>query len=660
MSEDQNNFKDTCSSACGCFHETDNKRLRSIIIRTIVACILVAISVITEFGFLSPPEIAIITSLAALVLTAYPILKEAVLGLLNGERNVCELASLAIIGAVIIGEFTTAAEIALILTIGEAIEDYAYARTKRDIQSIITDNPPFGTIIQDGKPVQVPVKTIRVNDKVMIRPGDKIPVDGIILEGNSSFDESCLTGESLPQVKGPGTRVYSGSINQEGTIIIKAIKIAEDSTYSRIVKLVRDAGLRRPPSNPVIDRFSKIYTPIMLLITAVILFVTGSYIRAITVLIVACPCALLLATPSAVLASLGVAAKKGILIKGGEFMEICKSITTIVIDKTGTLTSGRMIVTRIIPLGNATETDVLESAATAEQSSSHPVAKAIVETARLKKIKMKVSSNSKNNPGMGVTDLQDGKTVYVGNPTFIREHGIDIPESLSSEIDRYDSGVIIVLVSVDGVLSGTIHLSDKIRPESGDVINTLKRMGLSSIHLLTGDNRDVGLRIADSCGIDQNAVHAGMHPEEKEQFIAGLQKNGEVVCYIGDGTNDGPALAIADLGVSIGSREDTIALETSNVILMRGDLTSFPAFITLGRRTEMMILENISIALGLNILLILGAATGVLSPAMGAIGHQIATITVLLNSSRLMIQKEEKEKPVHNFLSCECSEYIQM
>lgn len=629
----------TSSAGCGCTHELAKDELTPLLIRTLIAGVLVAISITVELGLLQPPGIAVVTSLAALALTAYPILKEAVVGLRNGERNVCELASLAIIGAVLIGEFTAAAEIAIILTIGELIETYAYARTKRDLESIVADNPRFATIIREGTPVQVQVEEIQVSDQVMVKPGDKVPVDGIIIEGHSSLDESCLTGESLPQAKGPGNAVFSGSVNQEGAIIMQATKGVDDSTYAKIVQLVHDAGLRRPPSHPLIDRFSRVYTPIMLLIAGIVLVLTGSYLRAITVLIVACPCALLLATPSAVLASLGAAAKQGILIKGGEYLELCHAITTVVLDKTGTLTSGTMTVTAVIPADSRSEDTVLGVAARAEAGSSHPVAKAIVLAAQERQIPVPYSAGSRNHPGLGVADLQNGKQVFVGNAIFMQENGVIIPEPVANAITSGSSeGSITVLVAEEDRLIGTIYLADQIRPETPGVISRLHSLGITSIHLLTGDSEGVALRIARSSGIPPEVVHAGMHPGDKEEFIAGLQKKGAVVCYVGDGTNDGPALARADLGVSIGSREDTIALETSQVILMQGNLTSLPAYIALGKRARLYIMGNICVALILNALLILAAGAGMLSPAMGAIGHQVATVIVLLNSSRLALK----------------------
>ena len=307
---------------------------------------------ITELGIISPPEVAIYSSIIALLLTAYPILKEAVMGLFKGERNVCELASIAIVAAIAIGEFTAAAEVAIILTIGELVETYAYSRSKRDIEGIITRNPRFGYVIREGEIEQILVSDIVVGDRVMVRPGDMVPVDGIVLEGGSCLDESCLTGESLPVGKENGSQVFSGSINLDETLILQTSRVADDSTYSRIVNLVKEAGMRRPPSHPFIDRFARVYSPLMLMIAGIVLLLTGSVLRAITVLIVACPCALLLATPSAVLATIGSAAKRGILMKSGDLLEICRSITVLVMDKTGTITSGKMHLSAIIPLNS--------------------------------------------------------------------------------------------------------------------------------------------------------------------------------------------------------------------------------------------------------------------------------------------------------------------
>lgn len=632
---------DSCNnSSCSCGHHTHSASIRPVLLKTIFAGIFLLIALLAEAEIIQIPWIEIISAGIALLLTAYPILKEAITGLFNGERNVCELASIAIIAAILIGEFTVAAEVAIILTIGELIEDYLYARSKRDIDGIMNRNPRFGYIIRDEEIVQIPIHDIRVGDMIMVRPGDMVPVDGIVQEGGSCIDESCLTGESLPVEKKQGNYVYSGSINKDETLILKATKVSDDSTYAKIVALIRQAEQRRPPSHPFIDRFAKVYSPLMILIAAVVYILTGDIIRSITVLIVACPCALLLATPSAVLATIGSAAKSGILMKGGEFLEICKDITVLLLDKTGTITSGTMEISSVIPFGEKNIIDVLSHAALAECSSSHPVGKAIVAAALEKGIQASCSGNTRSYAGLGVEDHQNGAIVHVGNLQFMEDRGIPIEFHPDITPDEQKANNV-VFVSVNHSLIGMITVADSVRPESPSVIASLKGMGLDRIEILTGDNQEIAKNIASSCNIPEKSVHAGMYPQDKEQYVAKLQKQGDVVCFVGDGTNDGPALARSNLGISIGSREDTVALETSSVILMQGGLSALPAFFRLGRRTSRIIIINVVLALLLNFTLIILAGIGILSPALGAVGHQVAVAIVLLNSARLAYTKEE-------------------
>lgn len=634
----------SCSgSSCGCEHHSDEQTLRSGIIRITAAGILTLIAVSSEYGLIKHPEVGIAAAAIALVLTAIPILKEAITGLFRRRRNVCELAALALIGAVIIGEFTTAAEIALILSIGELVEEYVYARSKKDIDGIITRHPRTGLLIRDDETREVPVEEIRTGDRVMIRPGDIVPVDGIIHEGHSGLDESCLTGESLPVTRGPGDEVSSGSINLDGTLIITTLRPSLDSTYARVVNLVRDAGERRPPTHPLIDRFASWYTPIMLLIAAGVLIWTGSIIRAITVLIVACPCALLLATPSAVLAAIGYAAKNGILIKKGEYLEVCRSITTLVFDKTGTLTTGVMQVLSVDPAHGHSADEILELAGQAESSSSHPVAQAIVRAAKDAGISLHSRGTAREWPGEGIEDQGEGALVHVGTRSFLERNGVIIPGD--AHITGEMHAEAIIWVARDHRYIGVIRLSDQIRPETTRVLARLREMGLDRIALLTGDDPRIAAQIAQKCDLAEDMVHAGLRPADKETYLGELQQAGEKVCFIGDGTNDGPALARADLGISIASRADTVALETAGVVLMRGGLTALPAFLSLGIRTRRIVYQNVILALSLNVLLIASAASGVISPAAGAIGHQVATVFVLLNSLRL-VRGESSEKSI--------------
>lgn len=622
------------SSSCGCEHHHDQRTIRFSIIRIIAAGLFTLIAVGSEYGFIRPSEFGIAAAIFALLLTVIPILKEAATGLFQGRRNVCELASLALIGAVIIGEFTTAAEIAIILSIGELVEDYVYARSKADIEGMITRHPRIAHLIRDGETLEVPVHEISPGDLVMIRPGDIVPVDGIISEGSSSLDESCLTGESLPIIRGPGDQVSSGSVNLEGVLIITTLRPAQDSTYARVVDLVREAGERRPPSHPFIDRFAQWYTPIILVIAVIVFIWSGSVIRSIAVLIVACPCALLLATPSAVLAAIGNAAKRGILIKGGEYLEICRSINTLVFDKTGTLTTGIMQIHSVDPAEGYTSDQILELAAQGESSSSHPIALAIVKAAKEKGIILSARGTIREFPGEGIEDQNDGIIVYIGTQSFLKRNGVVLPDTLQFIGDT--TSEVLVWVARNHIYVGIIRLKDQIRSETREVLSRLKEMGLTQIVVLTGDNHNTAALITRECGISENMVHAGLRPSDKEEYIGMIQHSGKTVCFIGDGTNDGPALARSDLGISIANRADTVALETAGVVLMRGGLATLPEFFSLGIQTRNIIFQNIILAMGINILLIFGAAFGVISPAFGAIGHQIATVLVLLNSLRLV------------------------
>ncbi|MCA1915250.1 HAD-IC family P-type ATPase, partial [Methanospirillum hungatei] len=322
--------KTGCSHDCGCIHDHAEEDLKKTIIRVLIAGVFVFIAVLTEYTIIPVEEIQIPAALAALALTAYPIIKEAIQGLIRREWNVCELAALALVAAVLIGEFTAAAEIALILTIGELVEDFLYTRTKKDLNMMVQAAPTTASLILDETIHEIPVEDIRTGDQIMIHPGERIPVDGYIVTGHSDVDESFRTGESLPINKKPGDAVFSGSMNLDGALVITASNPAAQSSYAKVVELVKEAGLRRPPSHPMIDRFAGYYTPVILIIAGMITLITGDITRGITVLIVSCPCALLLATPSAVLAAIGPAAKRGILIKSGKFLEVCKQITIFV------------------------------------------------------------------------------------------------------------------------------------------------------------------------------------------------------------------------------------------------------------------------------------------------------------------------------------------
>lgn len=617
---------------CGCTHDHDAGLFRKDLVKSVFAGILVIIAVAIEYLDPLVSLIPVILSIIVLALTALPIFSEAYRGLRKGERNVNELVSIGILGAVILGEFTIAAEISVILTIGELAESWAYARSKRDIEEIIVNNPRFAHRVRNNALEEVPVDEIVSGEILLVRPGDIVPVDGIIMDGCSRVDESCLTGESLPVTKGMNDPVFSGSVNHDGTLTIRAEKTADNSAYAGIVRLVHEAGSRRPPTRLFIDRFSRVYTPIILGIAGVVLVTTGDPIRAITVLIVSCPCALLLATPSAVLAVIGSAAKRGILIRGGEFLEICPKISMILFDKTGTLTSGVMEVSSLQPAPGISRDDLLKTAGIAECTSSHPIAQAISRRCQALGIPLSCGGERVMHPGRGVLAFPDNEPILVGNRDFLQSSGVLFHEEPDTE---ENSAEIEVLVAKNQVFLGSIRVTDAIRPESAEVIRNLREFGIKKIGMITGDTSLAVSRIAGQSGINDDIIHSGVLPGQKQHIIDRFQKSGEKICFIGDGTNDGPALAQADIGVSIGSRSDTVALKTAPVVLMKDGLEQLPVFIGLGNRTSRVISVNVFMALGLNLLMILAAGAGWLSPAAGAIGHQVATIAVLFNSAAI-------------------------
>jgi len=627
--------KTCCSHDCGCTHDHAEEDLKKTIIRVLMAGVFVFIAVLTEYTIIPVADVQIPAALAALALTAYPIIKEAILGISRREWNVCELAAFALVAAVVIGEFTAAAEIALILTIGELVEDYLFTRTKKDLNMMVQAAPTTASLILNEKIHEIPVEDIRAGDQLMIHPGERIPVDGYIVTGHSDVDESFRTGESLPINKKPGDAVYSGSMNLDGALVISASNPATQSSYAKVVELVREAGLRRPPSHPMIDRFAGYYTPVILIIAGMIALATDDITRGITVLIVSCPCALLLATPSAVLAAIGPAAKRGILIKSGKFLEICKQITIFVFDKTGTLTSGEMKVTSVIPEKGHTEEEILTIAASAERSSPHPIAKSIREEAGQRGIQITHVGTARHIPGKGIEDIWNGLPVLVGSREFLEERSVPLPKKATSHQGLMHGNETEVLVAQNNEYIGTLYISDTLHTDTREAVTSLKQIGVYKYALVTGDHTNVARSIAAELHIPDDMTFSGLLPQDKETYIARLQEQGEVVCFIGDGTNDGPALVRADLGVGIGSRANTLALESSGVILMEKGLSALPLFIRLGRKTSQTIAQNIGLALFLNLFLIGIAAGGAITPVMGAIGHQLATIVVLINSIRL-------------------------
>ncbi|OPX69445.1 MAG: putative copper-exporting P-type ATPase A [Methanoregulaceae archaeon PtaB.Bin056] len=592
--------------------------------------------------YIGLPEIAVnILAILSALCTGIPILVSSIQGLIGGRQNVCEFAGIAIIAAIIIGEYLIAAEVGLILSIGEIAEEYAYQRSRREIEKIAALHPDHGLVERDGGFIEVPVDDIEIGDVVLVRPGDVIPSDGVVLSGSTSVDESCLTGESVPNEKQAGYTVYSGSININGAVRIEVSKKNSDSTYSRIVGFVREAESRRPPTYPFIDTLSSVYTPLTLAVTALVWIFTGSIERSITIIIVACPCALLLSTPSAVISAIGAGARRGILIKSGLYLEEAGKIDNVLFDKTGTLTSGRMRVKSIRTFGNFDAESVTALASAAENGSEHPVARAIKRYAEEKGVNAAGYVKTNSRAGLGIRGESDSGTVLVGNANFLRGMGVVIPSKVQSEAEFLSmGGASLVFVSLNDEVIGFYCLEDSVRDESANVIEDLKKSGIDCISIVSGDRREVAESVADACGIDRKNVYAGVAPGEKKAVVEGFQSTGDTICFVGDGVNDAPALAQANIGVAMGSRENTVAIETSHVVLLRDDLRLLLGFMRLGRITAWTIRGNVVFALSFTFLLMALAFFGIVHPAGGAVGHQIAVLAVLANSALIPVWME--------------------
>jgi len=548
--------------------------------------------------------------------------------------------------------FETSAVIITLIKLGKMLESRTKGKTGQSIRRLMGLRPKTATIVMDGKEREIPLSRVRVGDIIIVRPGEGIPVDGIIIEGESSIDESMLTGEPMPADKTPGDRVFGGTINSEGLIKMEAKAVGEDTALAGIVRLVQEAQGSKAPIQALADRVSAVFVPAVIVIavvTFILWWVIGgefvpSMIRMVAVLVIACPCALGLATPTAIMAGTGKGAERGILFRNSESLEKASMLDTIVMDKTGTITIGRPSVVRIISYDTASmdENDILRIGASVERGSEHPLGRAIVREAENRGIILAEPEGFKAFGGQGVRANIEGMEVTVGRPGWFNENGIDISSAREGILSLQDEGKTVVLVATN-MVKGLIAIADSIRPESVEAVKKLHDLGMKIV-MVTGDNEQTAKAIAAEAGI--NLVYSELLPEAKVRHIKTLQEKGEKVAMVGDGINDAPALAQSDVGMAIGTGTD-IAMESGDVILVAGSLLSVPGAIQLSRDTMRTIRQNLFWAFFYNIALI-PVAAGVLypfeslphflrqlHPIIAAFAMAISSITVVSNSLRL-------------------------
>lgn len=550
------------------------------------------------------------------------------------------LISIAMFAAIAIGDLFAAGEVAFIMAVGALLEDATTERAKKGIKTLASLAPVQGRRIQDGREESIPVENIQPGDVLRIFPGEAIPVDGIIISGETSVDQSIMTGESLPVDKGVGEDVFCGTINRFGSIDITATKIGQDSSLQKLIRMVAAAEDKQAPIQRLADRVASWLVPVALLISIGAYVFTGNIVTAVTVLVVFCPCALVLATPTAVMAAIGQATKHGVIIKSGEALEKMGKVDTIAFDKTGTLTYGRLEVSDILPVAqNLTEEDLLTLAASAEGKSEHPLGKAIVNCAKERGFVMTEADTFRMEAGRGVSATVNGQTIFCGNGTYLSERGISVDEAASIHLDRLrEEGKAVILVADAYMCLGVIALSDVLRPEARDMISRLRAMHTQTV-LLTGDHQKTADYFAGRAGITE--VRANLLPEEKVRAVEELRDAGRGVCMIGDGVNDAPALKTADVGVAMGSMGSDIAVEAADIALMSDDISKIPYLKRLANATYNTIQLSITLSMCINAAAILLSLLGLLTPTTGALVHNAGSCFVVLIAALLYDRKFE-------------------
>ncbi|MBR6593886.1 MAG: cation-translocating P-type ATPase [Clostridia bacterium] len=550
------------------------------------------------------------------------------------------LISIAMIAAIIIGDLFAAGEVAFIMALGAILEDMTTDRAKKGLKKLISLAPTQGRRIKDGKEETVSAEAIVMGDVLRILPGETVPVDGTILNGETTVDQSIMTGESIPVDKGVGDEVFCGTVNCFGSIDIRATKVGEDSSLQKLIRMVKAAEDKKAPMARIADKWASWLVPVALLIAVITGLVTGDITRAVTVLVVFCPCALVLATPTAIMAAIGQATKHGVIIKSGEALEEMGKVDTVAFDKTGTLTLGKLEVCDIAVFGNSiTEEELLLLAASTEAKSEHPLGKAIVDFAVQKAIKLGEADNFRMYAGKGVSAVIGERQMLCGNERFMAEHGAVLGAEAYSVLERLRSqGKASVLVAENGVCVGVIALSDVLRPEASHMVARLKAMGADTV-LLTGDNRLTAEHFAKRLGITQ--VHAELLPEEKVERINAMETEKRTVCMIGDGVNDAPALKSASVGVAMGSMGSDIAVESADIALMSDDISRLPYLKRLSNATVKTIKFSIALSMGINFLAVALSVLGVLNPTTGALVHNAGSCFVVLIAALLYDRKFE-------------------
>ncbi len=576
-------------------------------------------------------------AMAGALLLGAPIVLHAIKSLIKKEMHMDELVALAVIAAFVTGNYLTAGLVAFFMLLSELIETRTALGARASIESLIKLTPTKANLIEkNGSESEVDVSSLKPGDSIRARPGDNISADGEVVKGLSSVNEATITGESLPVDKVPGMQVFAGTTNLTGVLDIKVTKAGKDTTLGKVQSLIMQAEQTRIPIMRIIDRYINWYMPTILMIAAIVLFFTKNIDYSITILIISCPCALILATPTAMVAALSASARLGVLIKNVADLELASRCTAMVFDKTGTVTTGRLYVTKLTPAENIEPAELLTVAASAEQMSKHPAARALQEVAKEANVNLQEVDDFIETPGKGVTARSGSGRIVVGRDTFLAEKKIDV-SNVSDPALHEEQGFSTLYVAKNSKCIGWIGLQDKTRPEAQQAVKDLLDIGIKRVTMLTGDRDEVANRVAAELGCTDFKAHC--LPQDKLSIVEQIKSDGHTVVVVGDGINDAPALAAGDLGIAMGAAGSDVAINSASIALMSDDLKRLPFLVKLSRATRRVIRQN----LGFGVLfIVLGVSLFKFIPPLLAAGlHFLGSVIVVFNSARLVRFGEE-------------------
>lgn len=594
-------------------------------------------------AIMSSELMAVISVIIGIIIGGTPIAQKGIMEARNFKPGMNVLMTVAVIGAMAIGEWMEAGAVVFLFALAQLLEAKSMDKARRSINTLIDKSPKTACVLRNGNFENLPVTQIVVGDQVAIKPGEYIPMDGIVMKGKSHVDQSTITGESFPAKKNKDDRVYAGTLNKNGYLEVKVDRTFDQSTFSKIIHLVMEAQAKKAPKQAFIDRFAQYYTPIVILLAVIIATIPPLIInqpfevwfyRALVILVIACPCALVISTPITIVSGLTAAIRKGILIKGGMFLENFTKLDAIAFDKTGTLTEGKPVVQKIISEGNFKEEEILNLAASLESKSEHPIAESIVKYANKRHCTLREVDNFKAIEGKGIEGDISGEKYIVGNHKLFEERGW-CDEKVHATLDKIeDERHTAILIGNSKEIIGIISISDSLRDSGKDIIETLRKSDIKEIVLLTGDNHRTAEKIAHAIGI--NSYYAELLPEDKVAVIEGLKENYGQVAMVGDGVNDAPSLAAADIGIAMGTGGSDAALDTADIVLVKDDLEGLSYLKHLSKLTLRIIKQNIFIALGLKFIFLALAIPGLATLWMAVFADMGASLLVIFNGLRTL------------------------